>query len=330
MKRTPFVFLFAPGLLLSSVLFGQNNPAPQPPRPRVRLPIFAFDSYQTEALLAPQGSAWEAQAVSAPAAIVKQDTLFLLYTAEDRVRVGSLSGAARIGLAFSTDGSTFTRLAEPVLSPTWDVETPGGCKDPGVIFSDNVYYMTYSAFDGKTARLALATSPDLRHWKKHGLIFPDTGATNGGAMLPQKINGRFVMYYGKEEIRIAYSNDLVHWFPQDEPVLRLRADKFDSDALALGPPPLIIDSTIVLLYNAKNAGGRRGLGMARFSMDNPTAVLARWDSPLFAPPNSEVRGEQRFSVSSVVWWRGQYELFYSGPANAISRVKGRLLFTEGK
>ncbi|MEK7728603.1 MAG: glycosidase [candidate division KSB1 bacterium] len=325
-----FVFALFFGGLLASAAFGQNNPSPQPSRPRVRLPIFAFDSFQPEALLAPQGSGWEAQSVSAPAALVKQDTLFLFYAAEDRVRLGGLNGTARIGLAYRTEGLHFTRLSEPVLTPTLDIETPGGCTNPNVVLADSVFYMTYSAFDGKTARLALATSRDLRHWKKHGLIFSDTGATAGGVMLSQKINGRFVMYYGKEEIRIAYSNDLRHWFPQAEPLLRARADKFDSERLAVGPAAMIIDSTIVLLYNAEDASGRRALGLARFSLNNPATVLARWDSPLFAPPSSETRNEQKFRVSSLVWWRGQYELFYSGPAKHIGRVKGRLLFTEGK
>lgn len=263
------------------------------------------------------------------AALVKEDTLFLLYTAEDQTRFGIWNGASRIGLAFSTDGRNFTRMSEPVLTPTLDVETPGGCRDPRVVVADNVYYMTYSAFDAKTARVALATSSDLRHWKKHGLIFPDTGATSAGAIFPHKINGRYVMYYAKQDIRIAYSNDLLHWFPQDNPVLRPRYGRFDSEALAPGPPPVMIDSTLVLIYNAEDVNGNRSCGLARFSMDNPTEVLARLESPLFAPAQTEDQ-KKRFVTSGLAWFRGQYELFYGGPATAISRARGKLLFAERK
>lgn len=317
----PFALLF--GMMLSLTAFAQNNPAPQPPR--VRMPIFAFDSFHHEAALAPQDSGWESQSVSAPAALVKQDTLFLFYTAEDRMRLGSLRGTARIGLAYSTEGLHFTRETAPVLAPTLDIETPGGCKNPSVVFSDSLYYMTYSAFDGKTARLALATSRDLRRWKKHGLIFSDTSATAGAVMLPQKINGRFVMYYGRDEIRLAHSNNLRHWFPLAEPVLRPRPDKFDRGDLAVGPAPVIIDSTIVLLYHAKDASGAQALGVAQFSMDNPAVVLARWDSPVFAPPSA-----QPFRVSGMALWGGQYEVFYSGALPHLSRVRARLLFAEKK
>ncbi len=327
LKALRRIFLFS--LLLLSSVHGQNQSAfnPQPPRPRIRLPIFAFEPHAANPILSSQGSTWEAQAVTNAAALVKHDTLFLLYTAEDQIRFGTWNGTARIGLAFSTDGVNFTRAAEPVLQPTLDVETPGGCRDPRVIFADNVYYMTYSAFDFKTPRLALATSSNLREWKKHGLLLPDTGATKAGAMFPQKVNGRYVMYYGKqEEVRIAYSNDLVHWFPQAEPVLRPRYGKFDSEALEPGPPPVIIDSTIVLLYNARDLNGRSACGLVRFSLDNPTTVLARLDSPLFTPLSTSVK----FEASGLIWFRGQYELFYNWTATTLGKAGGKLLYTESK
>lgn len=315
-------------ILHSVVALGQETPAVSPPR--VRLPVFAFEAHPSNPILIPQGTTWEAHSVAAPAAIVKQDTLFLLYEAAEQAHAGIWSSTARIGLAFSTNGVSFVRVPGAVLVPTLDFETPGGCRDPRVIFSNGTYYMTYSAFDTKTTRLALASSPNLRHWQKHGLVLPDTGATHAGGILSQKINGRFLMYYGKQDIRIAYSNDLLHWFPQAEPVLRPRVGKFDNAALAPGPPPLLIDSTIVVLYNASDSDGHRACGLVRFSMDNPTTVLARLESPLFALPQSGIRSESTLMVSSLVWFRGQYELFYSELPAAIGMAKGRLLYAENK
>src|SRR5690242_11045490 len=45
---------------------------------------------------------WEAKDVFNPAAVVRHDTVFLLYRAEDKV--GKFAGTSRIGLAWSTDG----------------------------------------------------------------------------------------------------------------------------------------------------------------------------------------------------------------------------------
>ena len=45
---------------------------------------------------------WEEKDVFNPAAVVKDDTVFLLYRAEDKI--GKFAGTSRIGLAWSEDG----------------------------------------------------------------------------------------------------------------------------------------------------------------------------------------------------------------------------------
>src|SRR6476661_10939002 len=49
---------------------------------------------------------WEEKDVFNPAAVVRNDTLFLLYRAE--LKIGRYAGTSRIGLAWSTDGLHFT------------------------------------------------------------------------------------------------------------------------------------------------------------------------------------------------------------------------------
>jgi predicted GH43/DUF377 family glycosyl hydrolase len=50
---------------------------------------------------------WEEKDVFNPAAVVRNDTVFLLFRAEDKI--GKFAGTSRIGLAWSTDGLHFTR-----------------------------------------------------------------------------------------------------------------------------------------------------------------------------------------------------------------------------
>ncbi len=50
----------------------------------------------------------------------------------------------------------------------WD----GGCEDPRIVENDEgTYFMTYTAYDGTTARLFIASSKDLFSWTKHGAVF---------------------------------------------------------------------------------------------------------------------------------------------------------------
>src|SRR6476620_7685474 len=61
---------------------------------------------------------WEQKDVFNPAAVVRNDTLFLLYRAEDTV--GKSAGTSRIGLAWSTDGMHFNKNPHPVFFPDSD------------------------------------------------------------------------------------------------------------------------------------------------------------------------------------------------------------------
>jgi len=102
---------------------------------------------------------WEEKDVFNPAAVVREGKVHLLYRAEDAV--GRFAGTSRIGLATSADGISFERRPEPVLFPDDDFMMPyeweGGCEDPRVVErEDGTYVMTYTAFDGTTARLAVA------------------------------------------------------------------------------------------------------------------------------------------------------------------------------
>ena len=99
---------------------------------------------------------WEAKNVYNPAITVRNDTMIMLYRAQDS------AGCSRIGLAKSIDGIHFIRYASPVLYPDNDAykkyEWPGGCEDPRLVQDSlGTYYLTYTAYDGKVARLMIAT-----------------------------------------------------------------------------------------------------------------------------------------------------------------------------
>ncbi|HPN55128.1 MAG TPA: pesticidal protein Cry7Aa [Candidatus Moranbacteria bacterium] len=66
-------------------------------------------------------------------------------------------------------GKAINRLDHPVLFPEHDFEKKG-VEDPRVVFLDGIYYFFYTAFDGKNAVIAYATSNDLKTFKKQGII----------------------------------------------------------------------------------------------------------------------------------------------------------------
>ena len=63
------------------------------------------------------------------------------------------------------------RHPDPVLIPQYDYEYQG-LEDPRIVQIEETFYLTYTAFNGENALGALATSSDLIHWKKHGILVP--------------------------------------------------------------------------------------------------------------------------------------------------------------
>src|SRR5476649_1359968 len=122
---------------------------------------------------------WEHDHVFNPAAITRNGKVYLLYRAEDNSGSGIGGHTSRIGLADSDDGIHFDKRKTPVVFPGNDAgrafEWTGGCEDPRVVQNPGGdYVMTYTGWNQKIARLCVATSKDLIHWKKYGPIFGKT------------------------------------------------------------------------------------------------------------------------------------------------------------
>lgn len=272
-----------------------------------------FAKHEDNPIMEPQGDGFEAMAVFNPTVIVEDGIFYMLYRAEDR------KGVSRIGLAESGDGINFVRRPEPVLSPTERYEIWGGCEDPRVVRIEDTYYLTYTAYDGWRAKLALATSTDLVHWEKHGVIIPWPWS-KAGAIVPWRINGRYVMYFGDSSIWIAYSDDLIDWDVVNEPVMKIRPDHFDSRGIEPGPIPIMTEQGILLIYNGWNDNITYKVGAVLFSVDDPTRVLKRLDQPILEPTEvSELQGQVPNVVfaSSLVQHEGVLYLYYGGADSCI-------------
>jgi len=294
--------------------------------------------------------AWEAYATFNPAAVVKDGKIFLLYRAEDATGRQEIGGhTSRLGLAESTDGLHFTRRATPVLYPDSDAqrqnEWPGGVEDPRVVETDDgTYVLTYTQWNRDVPRLAVATSRDLIHWTKHGPAFATVAGgkylrteSKSGAILSRvageriiatRVNGKYWMYFGVPELRIATSENLLDWTPLEDSsgqaikVLSARPNHFDSWLVEAGPPALITPYGILVLYNAGSLPSRTySAGQALFDARDPTKLIARADSAFIKPTESYERTGQYAAgttfVEGLVLFRDRWYLYYG---TADSRV----------
>jgi predicted GH43/DUF377 family glycosyl hydrolase len=76
----------------------------------------------------------------------------------------------QIGLAKFMGGKWYKVRNKPVLRPTPLSLDRDGVFNPEVVYQNGEYRMWYAGLCGSTSRIFYATSPDGRHWTKHGKL----------------------------------------------------------------------------------------------------------------------------------------------------------------
>ena len=299
----------------------------------VGYPLGPFVRDRRNPILEPTNRVWESRFVFNPAAIIKDGLVHLLYRAQ------GADGRSSIGLATSSDGVKFKRLNDPVMVATEPFELPGGCEDPRVVEVGGTYYMTYTGYDGTSARLCLATSRNLVRWTKHGPLFPDFETrtvgkpwSKSGAILTKPLGGRYYMYFGDVDIYYATSTDLIHWTPGpvDDPVMRPQEGTYTQRLLEPGPPPLFTENGYILLIHNAAAHDPDGkliyrAGQALIDPAKPTEELARLTTPFLVPETpEEIEGQVNnvVFVEGLVAYKGEWLMYYGQGDAGVGLLHG--------
>ena len=294
-------------------------------------------------------SYWEEKNVLNPTALVRNGKVHMIYRAQDSAMT------SRLGLATSDDGLNFQKQPTPIFYPDNDhmkaYEWPGGVEDPRVVEAeDGTYIMTYTAYDGRTARLCLASSHDLINWTKHGLVISNTeyqdfwsksgaivSSLEGSRIIASKIDGKYWMYFGDTDLFMATSDDLIQWkVARDEEhnrmirVLHPRRGFFDSRLVEPGPYALMTNDGILLIYNSSNAENFNdptmpkftyAAGQALFDKSYPYKLLDRSSEYFIHPEKSyELVGEVNdvCFVEGLVYHNSLWYLYYGTADSKIA------------
>ena len=303
---------------------------------------------------------WQRADVFNPGAIVFNNKVYLLTRCEDNPKAILGGRTSRIGLASSTDGIHFEYYDKPVLYPDNDefakYDHMGGCEDPRVVRTEEgLFVMLYTSWNNNTPRLSVATSTDLIHWQKKGPAFAKAydgkflnTATKSGSIVTQmknslpvvaKFNGKYYMYWGENKVNLAVSDNLTDWYPTIDDkgnlkeVILPRYGYFDSALTECGPPALLTDQGILLMYNGKNSNGAnadpklpRGtysVGQVLIDAKDPQKVLKRSEYCILKPDlPHELTGQYKAGTvfsEGLVYFKKKWFLYY-GTADSFVGV----------
>jgi predicted GH43/DUF377 family glycosyl hydrolase len=109
---------------------------------------------------------FENEGVLNPAVIRVGDSVHLFYRAVQKGNHSTIGYCRLLGPLTIAE-----RWDKPLIVPEAEFESHG-VEDARITSLDGIFYLTYTGYDGISARGALATSKDLLHFKKQGIVVP--------------------------------------------------------------------------------------------------------------------------------------------------------------
>lgn len=260
---------------------------------------------------------FEIEGVLNPAVIADSGNIHIIYRAVAHGNHSTL-GYCRL----SGPLTVAERYDQPIIVPEYRNEKYG-VEDPRIVKIDGTFYLSYCGYDGENAMGCVATSTDLKTWKKHGIVVPQfTGdelrslikgqdlnmkyfqPSTGSAYVwdknlvffPRKINGRLhFLHRIRPGIQIASVNELSdlkmqYWSDymksfKDHIVLDPKYPH-ELSYIGNGAPPIETEHGWLLIYHGVHdtANGYMYVACAALlDLDNPAKEIARLPYPLFVP-----------------------------------------------
>jgi len=169
-----------------------------------------------------------------------------------------------------------------------------GCEDPRISKIGDRFYMCYTAYDGREARVAV-TSVSVKDfvdknwvWDKPILMTEPGVFDKDSTIFPEKINGKYAIFHRPgESIWLDFVDELKFeagkWLKGVE-VLKPRADKWDNARVGISSPPIKTNEGWLVLYHGIREPEHRYMASAMLlELNEPTRIKAIYNEPLFEP-----------------------------------------------
>lgn len=157
------------------------------------------------------------------------------------------------------------------------------CSDFRISSFADGYLLTYLSGAGRSRCLSVALSKDLVCWQKISRL---TGFKEGGMIIPHPSwPGRFLLYYGGQDIKIALSSNFKKWSRVEEAVIPSEPTYPDlrqqiANCLIAGGGILIA----YFVYPKSQSGGGYSLYLALADCRNPGKVIWKSEEALWKQP----------------------------------------------
>lgn len=191
-------------------------------------------------------------------------------------------GGPQLTIFESEDGINFSPTAKKIKLVPLGRFAANITKDRGFRLSvlHDEYYLNYVTKKGENSSLALAKSSD---GEKFSIISEIDSIEETGQIVPNfRFHDTYVLYYGQEYLKVAFSKDLKNWQEIKDPILSPRNDFFDHKLEIMGS--IVTDKGILAIYDCSKGDGQNNhiqCGGVLFSHSDPGKVIWRSEIPIF-------------------------------------------------
>ena len=274
-------------------------------------PRATFKRFPGNPIIAPRpGFLWEAGGTLNPAAFDLGHTTHIIY------RAVTVTNVSVLGYATTTDGFSINeRFEKPIYFPRASFEIQPnssanyGCEDPRIVHINDRLYMTYSAYDGVTPRVAISSisttdflARNWSAWSKPEVISPPSIPDKDATIIPEQINGRYMIIHRiGNSICADFVSSLDFTTEKINSCIEMinpRRGMWDGNKVGISGPPIKTPRGWLLLYHGVSWSTTYRVGAVLLDLADPTVVLARTAVPVFEP---ETEYERRGVVANVVF-----------------------------
>lgn len=276
--------------------FPKNIKIPQDMYKTYPWAIGPCDKYEYNPVLYPSTQGWDrgryGGGVHNGSIIVKDNIFYYVYRGEQPIDIeqkSSIDYICDIGLATSVDGIHFVK--DTINSPFFRKgdDRRYSYEDVNIVRKEDTYYLFCNQWywdnpnDYTQNGTFLATSKDLRHWEKIGIVFPNAKRTHRNGVVLQspnneavKVDGKYIMYLN--DGLIAYSEDLINWESKENP----NSWPGGEGCFALCNHTNSDPDRIILFTGGNHTGHFYAIGEVLLSKKNPEKAIDFLPAPVLA------------------------------------------------
>jgi predicted GH43/DUF377 family glycosyl hydrolase len=248
-----------------------------------------------------------------PGVQLQDGVVHMLYRATNSDIKDGANYISYIGYArLDTNTKILYDSNEKVIYPTLPEEVKG-CEDPRIVDFEGSFYIFYTAYDGITARVAIARTEDFTQYKKLGVIhnfewdkdafiFPER--INGMIAYLHRISPNIQLDYFESFDQLLSINSWAEYKSKIETSTIMKSEYFwENQKIGGSVPPIKTEKGWLLLYHAVDDKFVYRGSVALLDLKDPSVVIARIPYPLLEPVEEyELYGD----VNNVVFPEGAY------------------------